>query len=114
MADQDRAIERDAHGDGADVEIAVGEFLRDQAGGHGVDTHSTQLLGQIHAEQAEAPHLGDELAIEDPELLALLVVGQQLLAGETARSLLQCFLVVGQYHWLESPETFRSAGVSRA
>ena len=53
MPHQDRAVQRDADRHRADVEVAVGELLGDQAGRHRVGAEAAELLGQVDAEQSE-------------------------------------------------------------
>ena len=99
VADQDGRVQRDADRHRADVEVAIGELFRDEAGGDGVHAEATEFLRQVHAQQAQAAHLGDEAAVEVAAvLLALLVVGQQAFARKAAGGLLQGSLIFGQYH----------------
>ena len=80
----DRAHQRGRQLHVADVEVAVGDLLGDQAG-RTPPAQAAILLGQVDAEQAEAAHLAAQAAVGRQLLvLALLVAGQQALAGEAA------------------------------
>ena len=95
---QDGAQQRDPDLDGADVEVAIGQFLGDNSCRHAAGAEPAVLLRQVDAEQAEPAHLAHEVAVQDPDLLALDVVRQQPLAGKAPGHLLQCALVLVWNH----------------
>ena len=96
MAGEDVGAERGEQRHIGDIEVAIGDLLDQQAGGHAVDAHAAITFRQGGRDKAEAAHFPNERAADRRVLLALAVAGQQHFAGEAAGGLAEGGLVFCQ------------------
>jgi len=82
----------------ADVEVAVGDFLGDQARGDTALAQAAVLFRKIHTDQAQRADLLHQRAVETLFCLTRLVMGFELFAREAASDVAQGDLVFVEQH----------------
>ena len=80
----------------ADIEVAVGDLLGDDAGGDGSLAQSAVLLGKIDADQAERAHLPQQVAVRAMLLGPFPVAWRELFPGKALGGLLESLLLLRQ------------------
>ncbi len=113
-AHQDCAKQRNADGNSADIEVAIGKFLGDHAGRNAGYAEPAEFFRKISAQKSESPHFANEFSIHNPCGLPRLVVRGQALFRETAREIPDGELVFVEDHARWFLFSRATADVSRA
>lgn len=93
----------------AHIEVAIGDFLGNEARRDATQTQTAVILGQVDTDQAEGPHFPEQRPVNTRLRLTLLVIGPELLACKAARHVTQRNLIVIKNHgyisWLTAAKT---------